>query len=140
MTPDSFGSTLQALARAHRGRLSALLAPHGLHAGQELLLLAVWDAPGVRQSQLADHLGVERPTVTRMVQRLERAGMLERRRDPDDARAMLVFPSARSRLIESTVRRTWSLLDDELEAALGVHAAIWQRATASAAGTFGDPG
>ena len=110
---------MRALARAHRARLGALLAPHGLHAGQDLLLLAIWNAPGLRQSALAEQLGVEAPTVTRMLQRLERGGMIERRADPHDGRVMLVFPAPRSRLLEGIVRRAWNSVDEMLVEALG---------------------
>jgi DNA-binding MarR family transcriptional regulator len=124
---------LHALARAHRARLGALLAPHGLHAGQDLLLLAVWDAPGLRQAALAEQLGVEPPTVTRMVQRLERGGMIERRVDPHDGRVVLVYPTPRSRLLESTVRRAWTSLDELVIGALGdTDAARLQRLAAAA--------
>lgn len=133
MTPDTLGPTLHALARAHRARLGALLAPHGLHAGQDLLLLAVWDAPGLRQAALAEQLGVEPPTVTRMVQRLERGGMIERRVDPHDGRVVLVYPTPRSRLLESTVRRAWTSLDELVIGALGdTDAARLQRLAAAA--------
>lgn len=111
MTRDNLGAALRALSRAHRGKLAGLLAPHGLHPGQDLLLLAVWDTPGLRQATLAGLLGVEPPTVTRMVQRLERGGLIERRPDPHDARVMLVYPAPRSRLLESTVRRAWKDVD-----------------------------
>lgn len=117
--PDALGPTLRALARAHRARLNTLLAPHDLHAGQDLLLLAIWDTPGLRQAALAERLGVEAPTVSRMVQRLERGGMIERRADPHDGRVMLVYPAPRSRLLESTVRRAWSSVDEMLVEALG---------------------
>lgn len=116
---DQLGTTLHTLARTHRARLAALLAPHGVHAGQDLLLLAVWSEPGLRQAALAARLGVEPPTVTRMVQRLERSGLIERRRDPHDARVLCVHPTPRSRLLESTVRRAWSDVDARLVAALG---------------------
>lgn len=119
MTPETLGPTLHALARAHRARLSALLAPHGLHAGQDLLLLAVWESPGMRQTALAQRLGVEPPTVTRMLQRLERGGMIERKADPHDGRVMLAYPTPRSRLLEGTVRRAWAALDEQLIDALG---------------------
>ena len=116
---DGLGPALHALARAHRSHLGALLAPHGLHPGQDLLLLAVWDTPGIRQTELAAHLGVEPPTVTRMLQRLERGGMVERRANPLDARARLVHPTPRSRMLESMVRRAWASLDELLIAELG---------------------
>lgn len=135
MTADALGPTLHALARAHRARLGALLAPHGLHPGQDLLLLAVWDMPGIRQATLAEQLGVEPPTVTRMVQRLERGGMLERRADPLDGRAQLVHPTPRSRLLESTVRRAWSSLDELLIDALGRAEALRLQKLGAAAAT-----
>ena len=119
MTPDRLGPTLHALSRAHRARLSALLAPHGLHPGQDLLLLAIWESPGLRQAALAEQLGVEPPTVSRMLQRLERGGMIERRADPHDGRVILVYPTPRSRLLEGTVRRVWTSLDEQLIDALG---------------------
>jgi DNA-binding MarR family transcriptional regulator len=133
MTAGALGTTLRALLRAHRARLSALLAPHGLHTGQDLLLLAIWDSPGQRQSALAEHLGVEPPTITRMVQRLERGGMIERRPDPHDGRVMLVYPAPRSRLLESTVRRAWSEVDEMVIQALGDPDATKLRRLAAAA-------
>ncbi len=119
MTAETLGAALHALARAHRVRLEALLSPHGLHAGQDLLLLAVWHEPGMRQRDIAAALGIEPPTATRMLQRLERSGMVERRADAHDRRAMRVFPTPRSRLLEAAVRRAWSELDQRIIAALG---------------------
>ncbi|MEO5799380.1 MAG: MarR family transcriptional regulator [Gemmatimonadales bacterium] len=134
MTPHApLGHALQALARAHRARLGAWLAPHGVHPGQDLLLLAIWDEPGLRQAALASRLGVEPPTVTRMVQRLEKSGLLERRRDPHDARVLRIHPTSRSRLIEGTVRRVWSDVDAALVAALGATDAERLRRLAEAA-------
>jgi DNA-binding MarR family transcriptional regulator len=116
---ESLGPTLHALARAHRTYIASLLGPHGLHAGQDLLLLALWESPGMRQRALADQLGVEPPTVTRMLQRLERAGMVERRADSGDGRVTRVFPTPRSRLLEGAVRRAWNQIDERLIQALG---------------------
>ncbi len=136
---DALGATLHALARAHRGRLAALLAPHGLHPGQDLLLVAVWNQPGIGQAALAEQLGVEPPTVTRMVQRLERAGMVERRASPLDRRAQLVHPTPRSRLLEGMVRRAWSSLDELLVSALGdVEARKLQKLAAQAVVTLNE--
>lgn len=132
-TPDSLGTALRRLSRVHRARLAALLAPHGLHAGQDLLLLAVWDSPGLRQAALANLLGVEAPTITRMVQRLERGGMIERRPDPHDGRLMLVYPAHRSRLLEGTIRRAWSAVDEMVIAAMGDADAAKLRRLAAAA-------
>lgn len=116
---DNFAESMLAFARALRARQAELLAPHGLHPGQDALLMQLWQQPGSRQVDLAERLGVEAPTITRMVRRLERGGLVERRRDPDDGRTLRIYPTPRARLLEAMVRRTWSDLDGEMVAALG---------------------
>ncbi len=55
------------------------------------LLRVLADAPEpMRLGALADRLAVEAPHVTRQIQRLERAGLVERVPDPDDGRARRV--------------------------------------------------
>lgn len=120
--PPPLSSTLLALARALRVRQGLALAPHGLHPGQDTLMVAIWDSPGLGQSALAERLGVEPPTITRMVRRLERAGLLDRRHDPDDARGRTVHPTPRSRLLEASVRRSVEEIGAEVERALGPEA------------------
>jgi DNA-binding MarR family transcriptional regulator len=118
-TATSLTESLLTFARALRARQASLLAAHGLHPGQDALLVALWRQPGLRQTDLADQLGVEPPTITRMIRRLERGGLVERRRDPDDGRTLRIHPTPRARVLEAMVRRAWSDLDGELIAALG---------------------
>lgn len=115
----SLGEAVHQLAKAQRARLAVLLAPHGLHPGQDNLLMLLWAHPGLRQAELARRLGVEPPTVTRMVQRLERAGLIERQSDPHDARLVRVRTTPRARLLEGVVRRAWEEVDGILTDAMG---------------------
>lgn len=119
MGDGSLGEAVQQLAKAQRARLAVLLAPHGLHPGQDSLLVLLWAHPGLRQAELARRLGIEPPTVTRMVQRLERAGLVERQRDPHDARLVRVRATPRARLLEGVVRRAWEEVDGILTEAVG---------------------
>jgi DNA-binding MarR family transcriptional regulator len=59
-------------------------------ASVPLLRALAESAEPMRPGELADLLGVEPPHVTRLVQRLEAAGHLERVPDPDDRRAQRV--------------------------------------------------
>lgn len=115
----ALGDLIHHAARARRARLAALLAPHGLHPGQEGILLLLWGHPGLRQAELARRLGVEAPTVTRMLQRLERSGLVERRRDPHDARLVRVHATPRARLLEGVVLRAIAEVDGAVAMALG---------------------
>ncbi len=133
----SLGQAVHALARAHRSRLTTLLAPHGIHPGQDQLLFAIWVEPGLRQAALAARLGVEPATVTRMLQRLEKSGLIERRADRHDGRVLRVHPTPRSRLIEPAVRRAWDQLDEMMVEALGGDAGRLQRLARAASVALG---
>ena len=90
MQPSRLDRALIAAARAHRRRAAIALAPLGLHPGQELLLSILAKRGSATQVQLARILGVEPPTIAKMVGRLEAAGFAKRTPDPRDARAKLV--------------------------------------------------
>lgn len=57
---------------------------------QQISLMSMLVDGGVRMTTLAADMGVRTPTATQSVDRLMRAGLVERRPDPADARAVLV--------------------------------------------------
>ncbi|XXV34779.1 MarR family transcriptional regulator [Sorangium sp. So ce1504] len=71
-------------------------ALHGLQPGQDVLLRQLCQSDGLSQSALIERLGVEPPTVTKALGRLEKAGLVVRRRDPNDARVSRVYRSGTS--------------------------------------------
>jgi len=83
-------SAIRSIGIRHRALADALLAPLGLHTGQEVLLLEL-DAQGPRsQGQLAVSSGCEPPTITGSVRKLEAAGLVVRRPSPTDGRVTIV--------------------------------------------------
>jgi DNA-binding MarR family transcriptional regulator len=84
------------LTRAKQHDRTVVEAGVSLDRSSAALLRVLADAAEpLRLGALADHLAVEAPHVTRQVQRLERAGLLERIPDPYDRRAQRVRISAR---------------------------------------------
>ena len=100
--------------KAHRGNIGAMLAEHGLHVGQEMVLIELWQEDGLRGGELAARLGVEPPTITKMLRRLEGCGLVERRPDPSDARSFRVKLTARGRALEEPVARCWEAAEERL--------------------------
>jgi DNA-binding MarR family transcriptional regulator len=98
---------LAKVCRAHRTYVGELLSAHGLHVGQDMVLVELWQDDGLRGSELADRLGVEPPTVTKMLRRLEACGLVERRTDPQDARSLRVYLTAQGLALEEPVVRCW---------------------------------
>jgi DNA-binding MarR family transcriptional regulator len=105
-------------ARAQRGQAARLLAPHGLYPGQEALLQALWDRDGRTQADLAEELGVEPPTITKMLQRMEQADLVERTGDPEDRRALRVHLTARGKRLRPRVERALAELQSRTVAGL----------------------
>src|SRR5919204_4440030 len=81
-----FGAAFREASRAIGAERGRALRGLGLHAGQVLLLGELWREDGLTPGELAARMGVETPTVTRMAQRMERAGFVQRRPDPADPR------------------------------------------------------
>ena len=74
-------------ARFLRRRFDARARTVGVSRAQWTVLFALSRNEGINQAGLADMLEVETITVGRMVDRLEEAGLVERRADPADRRA-----------------------------------------------------
>jgi DNA-binding MarR family transcriptional regulator len=115
---DYLGFQLLQVHKAHRARAEAALNKLGLHTGQEMLLLRLWIEEGISQSQLAASMGVESPTATKMLQRMEHAGLIERRPDREDARISRVYLTERGRALERPVLEVWKQLEAQTVAGL----------------------
>lgn len=69
------------------GMMAEVLAPEGLKPAEYGALTMLDLAPGLDQQNLAARLGVDKVSVGQMMDRLERAGLLERRLDPANRRS-----------------------------------------------------
>jgi DNA-binding MarR family transcriptional regulator len=69
--------------------------------------------------ELAGRARLSKQTMTTLVRRLEDDGLVERRPDPGDARASLVFLTARSRGFEPVAAATLAELDTLARRGLG---------------------
>jgi DNA-binding MarR family transcriptional regulator len=117
---ETMSFTLAKVCRAHRGNVGELLAEVGLHVGQEMVLIELWEQDGLRGGELADKLGVEPPTVTKMLRRLETCGLVERRQDSEDARSFRVYLTSEGSSLEGPVARCWERVEEKAFAGMSV--------------------
>ena len=111
--PGTVGYMLAQTCKLHRQRAEVLLNEIGLHAGQEMILCALWENEGVTQTELAECLLIQPATVTNALKRLEREGFVYRREDPDDQRVSRVFVTDEGRSLKAAVEEKWSQLEEE---------------------------
>src|SRR5687768_5445597 len=103
--------TIFRLAKAHRALAAQLLREVGLHPGQQVLMMLHRDRGPLRQACLAEEFDTDSASMTRTVQRLERAGYVRRVPDPSDGRATLVEPTPASIGLRHQVEQIWTRLE-----------------------------
>ena len=111
--PDSsIGFLISDVSRLLRRVYDRRVEPLGLTRAQWRVLVHVYRRAGVSQTALAQILEIEKPTLGRLVDRLEQKGWVERRIDDRDQRARRLVITERAR----------PLIDQMEELAEAVHA------------------
>lgn len=99
------------VARAHKAIAGRLLREAGLYAGQELVLMALWERGPQRMVDLAAAVDSDAPSLTRSVARLEKAGWVARTPSSSDRRVMIVAAAEASLALRAKVEAAWSELE-----------------------------
>jgi MarR family transcriptional regulator for hemolysin len=102
---------LNKMSKLYRAAKARKLAALGLHPGQDVLLwILAQEADGMTVSELAARLGIEPPTATRSLARLEGGGWFRRETVPTDRRQVrIVVTDAVHRLVPD-IERAWAEL------------------------------
>ncbi len=100
------GLLIARLARLWRREANQALADHGLSEATALPLL-VLSRRGklVRQGVLAEEMGIEGPSLVRLIDLLQAEGLVERREDPTDRRAKILHLTATGEAKANEVNR-----------------------------------
>ncbi len=114
------GPILVDVCRAHRNRAGEGLARIGLYVGQEWILFQLREQEGLTHSELAAACSVESPTLSKALQRLERAGIVTRRADATDARVSRIYLTDHGRALCGAVDAIWAELEERTSAHLSV--------------------
>lgn len=115
---NAINEAIRAIGIRHRALAGALLAPLGLHPGQEVLLLELAEQGPRSQAQLAAASGCEPPTITGSVRKLESAGLVVRRPSPTDGRVTIVALSDAGQALVPRLKVAWQELAQQTVAGL----------------------
>ncbi|MGM7648649.1 MarR family winged helix-turn-helix transcriptional regulator [Nocardia sp. JW2] len=97
-----------ALAVANRSVLAVyrpLLDPMGLTHPQYLVMLALWGQTPMSVKAVADAVQLDSATLSPLLKRLESAGLITRRRDPNNERTLLIDLTAAGRALRTEAER-----------------------------------
>ncbi|MBN1921917.1 MAG: MarR family transcriptional regulator [Anaerolineae bacterium] len=111
--PRSLDHLLAQVARLHHERARTQFGALGLHRGQPQLIMALSEEDGRTHTELAEYLHVTPATVTKMVQRMESTGFVQRWPDADDQRVSRVNLTLAGRQAAKQLNVLFQTLDVE---------------------------
>jgi DNA-binding MarR family transcriptional regulator len=83
------------------------------------VLVPLFEDDGLRMTELAARAHLAKQTMTTMVRLVEEAGLVQRRPDPEDARATRVHLTARGKRFQPVAARELERLEERITARLG---------------------
>jgi DNA-binding MarR family transcriptional regulator len=121
---ESINLLLRMICQAQRSQMSEALAEIGVYAGQEMFLWHLWHEEGLTQSQLVERMCVQPPTVSKMLDRLEKAGLVERRPDAENSHLSRVYLTELGKVRQRDVRGIWTTMEQRLTQGLSIEERI----------------
>ena len=112
--PESIGFLLAQVCRLEHARAHELLEELGLYRGQHSILRALWKQDGLTHTELGKHSHVRPSTITTTLQRMEKAGLVQRKHDAEDQRVSRVYITQAGRALQGDVEQTWHKLEEEI--------------------------
>ncbi|MFL6531222.1 MAG: MarR family winged helix-turn-helix transcriptional regulator [Chthoniobacterales bacterium] len=114
---DEFGLVLFSTARTWRTKLDQRLRPLGLSQGKWRTLMHLSrGGDQLTQKEIAEHMGIEEPTLVGLLNRLEADGWIKREESPNDRRCKIVHLQRRSKsVLDEIFSAAHELRDEVLE-------------------------
>ncbi|MCC5464642.1 MarR family winged helix-turn-helix transcriptional regulator [Pelosinus baikalensis] len=88
---DSLGFWINVVAGKMKNELNRSISMYNITAEQWAVLSRLWEEQGVTQKDLAERTGKDQPNTGRILDKLERKGLVNRIPDTQDRRIVLVF-------------------------------------------------
>ena len=119
--PDTFGFVLIDVARMLRSAFERRIATAGLGLtpGEARTLVRIATLEGSRQLDIAQRMGIEPMTLSTYLDRLQSLGFIERRPDPSDRRAKLIYTTPAAGSLITSIRDEQTELMQHVTSGIG---------------------
>lgn len=87
----SLGFIINATNTKMKNHLAKALKPYNVTPEQWALLIQLWEQEGITQKELSKKSLKDQPTTTRILDKLEKRGLIRRQANPEDRRAFLIY-------------------------------------------------
>ena len=106
------------ICHLHHMRARQIFQEVGLHRGQPPVLMELWKQEALTQTDLAERIKITPATLTKMLQRMEKAGFILRKPDPSDQRITRVYLTEFGKTVQGRVEAMLQELEAETFAGL----------------------
>ncbi|MGF1690938.1 MarR family winged helix-turn-helix transcriptional regulator [Photobacterium kagoshimensis] len=100
----SFGWMINVVANQAAKNLETELAKHDFPRSLWPTMMCLWEKEGVTQREIAQIAKVENSTTTRIIDKLEVLGLVERRDDPNSRRSYRIYLTKAGRDLKGTLQ------------------------------------
>ena len=141
MLDESIGFQLSRATRKISQLLSSRFEPYGVTTEQFATLQRLAERDGVSQKELASRAEKDQTNMTRILDQLERKGLIVRRPNAEDRRSFLIYSTEKGNRLAAELapleRATLDALleglpDDRIEAFRAALSHLWERASEQA--------
>jgi len=108
---NSLGFTVNVVGRLMKRALFLRLTQVGVTPTQWTVLMCLWKQDGLSFTELGNQLCFDHPTVTGVVDRMERENLVKRHRDHIDRRVVKVFLTSKGKDLENIICRAGEEVD-----------------------------
>lgn len=116
--PVSVGRMLNQLSKQLNAEMKMRLKTLDLTLNSFFILMTLLESEGLTQSELSKRLNLPPYGITRLIDSMQAAGLVERREDPSSRRNHLIFLMARGKSIAPEVRKIVAEVNDRLLAGI----------------------
>jgi DNA-binding MarR family transcriptional regulator len=99
----NLGFVLSRAARSMKRALDARLSPFAITSTQYIVLEKLWETDGLSLTELGKSLDLDGTTITGISDRMERDGLVERRRHSEDRRVISIFLTDKGKELKNSL-------------------------------------
>lgn len=103
--------TMGHVMKLHRQNVEILIQKYDVYPGQPILLMRLAKTDGLIQKELARRISVKPATLTVMLNRMEKSGLVVRKPDERDQRISRVFLTDKGRIASQAVKEALRILE-----------------------------
>ncbi len=116
ITEESLGFIINRTNQKLSNYLTRSFKPYDVTPEQWGVLNRLWEKDGISQKEISEITIKDQTTLTRILDKLERKGLIKRQTSPDDRRVFLIFLTNEGRSLEDIlVPIAYEVLDEALE-------------------------